>query len=70
MCPTRPFTMSGGFVSFSSNFDNLFVQSAAHIGCILKREKPGDLPAGPTIINLRTAKMLGLDSAIAAREGR
>jgi putative ABC transport system substrate-binding protein len=66
MCPTRPFAVSGGLVSYSSNFDNLFAQSAAYIDRTLKGEKPCDLPVQePTkyelIVNLKTAKMLGLE---------
>jgi putative ABC transport system substrate-binding protein len=53
-------------VSYSSNFDNLFAQSAAYIDRTLKGEKPCDLPVQePTkyelIVNLKTAKMLGLE---------
>jgi putative tryptophan/tyrosine transport system substrate-binding protein len=66
MCPTRIYTASGGLVSYSSNFNNLFLQSAVYVDRILRGEKPGDLPVQePTryelIVNLKTAKLLGLE---------
>jgi len=65
MCPLRAFAEAGGLVSYGSNFDNLFTQSATYVDRILRGEKPGDLPVQePTkyelIVNLRTAKALGL----------
>lgn len=64
-CPLRQYTMSGGLVSYGSNFTHLMRQAATYVDRILRGERPRDLPVQePTqyelIINVRTAKALGL----------
>jgi putative ABC transport system substrate-binding protein len=61
----RDFAESGGLVSFGTHILDLFQRSSAYIDRVLKGAKPADLPVQlPTrfelIINLRTAKVLGL----------
>jgi putative ABC transport system substrate-binding protein len=64
--PNRFFPDSGGLMAYGSDFVEQFRQAPEYIDRILKGEKPADLPIqGPTkfelIINLKTAKALGLD---------
>jgi putative tryptophan/tyrosine transport system substrate-binding protein len=59
------FAESGGLISYGSDFAEQFRQAAGYIDRILKGAKPGELPIQlPTkfalVINLRTAKALGL----------
>jgi putative ABC transport system substrate-binding protein len=66
MCPLRLFTAAGGLMSYGSNVTSLMRQAASYADRILRGEKPRDLPVQePTkydlIINLKTAKALGLD---------
>src|SRR5262249_41907934 len=60
------FAQSGGLIAYSSVRTEAYRQVAGYIDRILRGEKPADLPVqAPTkfelIINLRTAKALGLD---------
>jgi putative ABC transport system substrate-binding protein len=62
----RYFAESGGLLSFGNNTADLFRRSTTYVDRILKGAKPADLPVQlPTkfelIINLKTAKSLGLD---------
>ena len=65
ICPLRSFTAAGGLLSYGSNFDSLFRQSASYVDRILRGESPRNLPVQePTkyelIVNLRTAKAIAL----------
>jgi putative ABC transport system substrate-binding protein len=64
--PQRALVASGGLVSYGANFADLYRGAAGYVDRILKGEKPADLPVqAPTkydlVINLKTAKALGLD---------
>jgi putative ABC transport system substrate-binding protein len=64
--PTRFFATDGGLISYGPNTIDPFRGAAGYVDRILKGEKPADLPVqAPTkielVINLRTAKALGLD---------
>jgi putative ABC transport system substrate-binding protein len=64
--PYRYFAVSGGLISDGVDTTDLFRRSASYIDRILKGAKPGELPVqAPTkfelVINLNTAKALGLD---------
>jgi putative tryptophan/tyrosine transport system substrate-binding protein len=62
----RYFVEAGGLISYGSNVVEQFRLAAAYVDRILKGEKPADLPVQTAtkyelVINLKTAKALGLD---------
>jgi putative ABC transport system substrate-binding protein len=62
----RDFVLVGGLLSYGTNYHELFRKAAVYVDKILSGTKPGDLPVQladrfELVINLRTAKTLGLD---------
>jgi putative ABC transport system substrate-binding protein len=63
--PFDVFVQAGGLASYGHDLIDDYRRAASYVGRILRGEKPADLPVqAPTkfvlVINLRTAKMLGL----------
>jgi len=63
---SRFWAAGGGLISYGPDFLDQFRRAASYVDRILKGEKPADLPVqAPTkyelVINLKTAKALGLD---------
>ena len=64
--PNRLYVVHGGLISYGPHFVDQYVQAAGYVHRVLSGERPGDLPVqGPsryeTVLNLKTAKALGLE---------
>jgi putative ABC transport system substrate-binding protein len=64
--PERTFVAASGLISYGPNFVDQYRKAAGYVDRILKGEKPADLPVQAptryeTVLNLKTAKALGLD---------
>jgi putative ABC transport system substrate-binding protein len=62
----RVFAAAGGLISYGPDYIDQFRRAAGYVDRILKGEKPAGLPVQAptryvTVINLKTAKALGLD---------
>jgi putative ABC transport system substrate-binding protein len=62
----RAFVVAGGLISHGVDYIDQYWKAAGYVDRILKGEKPADLPVQAptkykTVLNLKTAKMLGLD---------
>jgi len=67
--PYRLHVASGGLTSYGVDVGDLYRRAASYVDRILKGEKPGELPVQyatkfELVINLNTAKALGLDPPI------
>ena len=65
----RSFVVAGGLLSYGPDRTDLYRRAAGYVDRILKGEKPADMPVqAPTkyqlVINLKTAKALGLDVSV------
>jgi putative ABC transport system substrate-binding protein len=64
--PFRYFVTGGGLISYGADQPDIYRRAASYVDRILRGEKPGELPVQAAakfelIINLKTAKALGLD---------
>jgi ABC-type uncharacterized transport system substrate-binding protein len=62
----KTFVAAGGLISYGPNFSDQYRRAADYVNRILKGAKPADLPVQQStqvdlVINLKTAKSLGLD---------
>jgi putative tryptophan/tyrosine transport system substrate-binding protein len=62
----RSYVAAGGLISYGPDFVDQYRRAAGYVDRILKGEKPADLPVQApvkyeTVLNLKTAKALGLD---------
>jgi putative ABC transport system substrate-binding protein len=67
--PYRYYVVEGGLISYGTDTLDQFAQTSTYVDRILRGAKPGELPVQAPIkfelvINLKTAKALGLDPPI------
>jgi putative tryptophan/tyrosine transport system substrate-binding protein len=72
MCAIREFVSAGALMSYGTNFPDLFRRAGEHADKILRGTKPADIPVEQPVkfdlvLNLRTAKALGLEIPATAR---
>ena len=75
MYPYPYYVSNGGLICYGPNELEQYGQAAGYMDRILKGEKPADLPVQAatkyeTVIDLKTAKAIGLDLLDAARRSR
>ena len=64
--PYRYYVADGGLISYGTDTIDQFRRAASYVDRVLKGEKPADLPVQAptryeTVLNMKTAKALGLD---------
>jgi ABC-type uncharacterized transport system substrate-binding protein len=69
----RFFVVAGGLISYEAHTIDQYRRAAGYVDRILKGEKPADLPVQAptkyeTVINLKTAKALGLSVPLSLQQ--